>query len=354
MKKITLSATGKYDILVEKGLLAKSGKLTRAVSKAVKAAVITDSNVAELYSEAVLQSLKSAGFETNLFVFPAGECSKSHKTLLDIYSFLAESDITRSDIIIALGGGVTGDMAGFAAATFLRGIDFIQIPTTLLAQTDSSIGGKTGVDLEQGKNLVGSFYQPRLVICDPAVLATLSPRIFNDGMAEVVKHGCIKDYNLFKKINFAKNIDDILFEMICRSIEIKRDVVENDEKEKGERMLLNFGHTMGHAIEKVYNFGTYTHGEAVAMGMVLVAEVGETNGLTQKGTAEQIKSLLIKLNLPIECPVNIKELAKAAINDKKRSGGSINLVLLKKLGEAFTLKLPITELESFFSGGENK
>ena len=354
MTKITLTATGKYDILVENGLLTKTGELTRCVSKAVKVAVITDSNVAELYSKTVLQSLKTAGFETSLFVFFAGESSKNHKTMLDIYSFLAESDITRTDIIIALGGGVTGDMAGFAAATFLRGIDFIQVPTTLLAQTDSSIGGKTGVDLEQGKNLVGAFYQPRLVICDPTVLTTLSPHIFNDGMAEIVKHGCIKDFKLFEKINSANKIDDILFEMICRSIEIKRDVVENDEKEKGERMLLNFGHTMGHAIEKFYNFGTYTHGEAVAMGMVLMAEAGEINGFTQKGTTDQIKSLLLKLNLPVECPVNIKELAKAAINDKKRSGSSINLVLLKSIGESFTLKLSVTKLESFFSGGGNK
>jgi 3-dehydroquinate synthase len=352
MKKITLSATGKYDILVENGLLLKIGELTRSVSKAVKAAVITDANVSALYSKAVLQSLEAAGFETCLFVFPAGESSKNHNSLLQIYSFLAESDITRSDIIIALGGGVTGDMAGFAAATFLRGIDFIQVPTSLLAQTDSSIGGKTGIDLMHGKNLVGAFYQPSLVICDPTVLTTLPSRIFNDGMAEVVKHGCIKDINLFEKINSAEKIDDILFDMICRSIEIKRDVVENDEKEKGERMLLNFGHTMGHAIEKVCNFSTFTHGEAVSMGMVLAAQAGELNGITQKGTAEQIKALLQKLGLPVECSINIKELAEAAINDKKRSGGIINLVMLRRLGAAFTLKLPVTELERFFSGGE--
>jgi 3-dehydroquinate synthase len=350
MKKITLTATGKYDILVENGLLEKTGELTRSVSKALKAAVITDSTVVDLYSKTVLQSLGAAGFETSLFVFPAGEGSKTHKTLLDIYSFLADNDITRSDIIIALGGGVTGDMAGFAAATFLRGIDFIQVPTSLLAQVDSSVGGKTGVDLVQGKNLVGAFYQPRLVICDPTVLKTLSPRIFSDGMAELVKYSFIKDFNLFEQINSADKIDDILFDMICRSIEIKRDVVENDEKEKGERMLLNFGHTMGHAIEKVYNFSTYMHGEAVAMGMVLAAQAGEANGITQKGTSEQIKSLLIKVGLPVECRVNIKELAKAAVNDKKRSGGIINLVMLKQLGEAFTLKLPISELERFFSG----
>jgi 3-dehydroquinate synthase len=351
MTKITLTATGKYDILVENGLLRETGALTRSVSKALKAAVITDSTVADLYAEAVIRSLEAAGFETKLFVFSAGESSKTHATLLNIYSFLAESDITRTDIIVALGGGVTGDMAGFAAATFLRGIDFIQVPTTLLAQMDSSIGGKTGVDLVQGKNLVGAFYQPRLVICDPAALKTLTPRIFNDGMAEVVKHGCIKDVNLFEKINSANQMDDIIFDMICRSIEIKRDVVENDEKEKGERMLLNFGHTMGHAIEKVYNFGTYTHGEAVAMGMVLASRAGELNGITQGGTTERIKSLLSKLQLPVECRVAVKELAKAAINDKKRSGDIINLVMLKQLGEGYTLKLPVTELERFFSGG---
>lgn len=334
-----------YDIYVKRGLLEKSGELVKKVAKTKKCAVITDSNVEKLYGKTVVSSLENAGFSVKLFVFPAGEKNKNHETLLNIYHFLAQNGFDRSDIIAALGGGVVGDTAGFAAATFMRGMDFIQIPTTLLAQVDSSIGGKTAVDLPEGKNLVGAFHQPRLVICDPDTLETLPKRVFCDGMAEAIKHTCIKNRDLFELLLSGKKVDT---EFICENINIKREVVEKDERESGGRMMLNFGHTLGHAIEKIYGFNTYTHGEAVAIGMVMITEISEKRGLTEKGTAEKIKSLLKIFSLPTECDVPLKDIVKAAASDKKHANGGITLVLLKSIGEAFLYRLKDEEVNAFF------
>lgn len=334
-----------YDIIVENGLLKDSGELVGSIAKTKNAAIITDTNVAPLYLDTVSKSLESAGFRVKVHIFPAGETSKNHKTLLSIYEFLAQNGFTRSDIIIALGGGVVGDVAGFAAATFMRGMDFVQIPTTLLAQVDSSIGGKTAVDLCEGKNLVGAFWQPKLVICDPDTLKTLSPRIFSDGMAEAIKHTLIKDNGLYEKLLSGAPVDA---EFICRNIDIKRRVVERDERESGERMMLNFGHTLGHAIEKVYNYEKYTHGEAVAIGMVLITRFAEKNGLSPYGTADKI-SLLLEMNgLPTSCPAHLSDIIKAAHSDKKRSGGGITLVLLHDIGDGFLHRLTDDEFSRFF------
>lgn len=355
---VTTAQSGGYDIHIGRGLLGKAGENIAACLKArgrkpdgIKAAIITDETVGILYGQTLLQSLRAAGINAHLHAFTPGEASKSHETLLGIYSFLAAQDLTRRDLIIALGGGVPGDIAGFAAATWQRGIDFIQIPTTLLAQIDSSIGGKTAVNLPEGKNLVGAFWQPMLVLCDPGTLSTLDGRIFADGMGECIKHACIKDAALFEKLKSAGgDLTACLDEVIEQNILIKKAVVERDERESGERMLLNFGHTLGHGIEKLTGFGRYTHGEAVAMGMSLITEVAEhpKNALTEPGTTARLKKLLEAYNLPSECPLPVGEVVKASLNDKKRAGGAINIVLLRKIGESFIHRLSLDEFIRFF------
>ena len=344
-ERIHVGTGRSYDIAIGTGLLAQIGTLVRPVAKTREIAVITDSNVEKLYAETVVRSLSDEGFSVKLHSFTAGEKSKNHETLLDIYGFLAENGFTRADLIVALGGGVVGDVAGFAAATYMRGVDFVQVPTTLLAQVDSSIGGKTAVDLSQGKNLVGAFWQPRLVVCDPTALGTLSPRVFSDGMAEAIKHTCIRDGSLFETLLSGHPVDE---EIIRRNIEIKRTVVERDEREIGERMLLNFGHTLGHAVEKFYNFETYTHGEAVAIGMVLITQFSEKRGLTKTGTAARVIRLLERFNLPTCCPAPIEEIVRAAASDKKRADGGITVVLLREIGDAYLHRMTDREFECFF------
>lgn len=351
-----------YDIIIGRGVLAEAGAQIRAVCPTAcrRAAVITDSNVGPLYAKAVLQCLAAAGLETALFVFPAGETSKNHATLLEIYAFLARENVTRADVVVALGGGVAGDTAGFAAATYLRGVTLVQIPTTLLAQIDSSIGGKTGVDLPEGKNLVGAFYAPHRVLCDPDTLSTLPERVFRDGLAEALKYGCIFDPALFRTLTGAGAFpaqhsaasDATLDRVIARCIDLKRGVVERDALEAGERMLLNFGHTLGHAIEKHYRYKTYTHGEAVGIGMVLAARAGERNGLTAPGTAGVIVGALAKAGLPTRCPVPVRELIPDALGDKKRAGDFIRLILLKEVGRGFIHSVQVARLGEFFDGSD--
>ena len=261
--------------------------------------------------------------------------------------FMAENALTRNDLVVALGGGVCGDMAGFAASIYLRGIEFAQIPTSLLAQVDSSVGGKTAVDLPQGKNLCGAFHQPCIVLIDPDTLNTLTPEYFSDGMAEAIKMGCIKSSSLFEKIeneDAKEIIDDIIFECVS----LKATVVENDEKEKGERALLNFGHTAGHAIEKLHNFTTISHGEAVGIGMVIVSKAGEANGITEKGTADRIIKVLQKYNLKIKDNHSLTDIITAMNSDKKRTGTAINFILLYSIGESFINPINNEEIEKFF------
>lgn len=339
-----------YDIFAGRAILDDTGALLAKTTSSRKAAVITDSTVSSLYGARVIKSLEAAGFTVKLHAFPAGEQSKTPETLLQIYAFLSAFDMTRQDTVVALGGGVPGDVAGFAAATYMRGIDFIQIPTTLLAQVDSSIGGKTAIDLKEGKNLVGAFWQPRLVVCDPDTLKTLDARIFADGMGEVIKHACIRDSGLFALLAGGSPMDE---NFICRNINIKRVVVEQDERERGERMLLNFGHTFGHAIEKYFHYTQYSHGEGVAMGMVQMARFGESLSLTAPGTANKIISLLKKYDLPYELPAPAYALAQAAANDKKRSGDNLNLVMLSQIGEAFIYKIPVHTFIDSFKGANS-
>lgn len=345
--ELTVQTAKPYSILLERGLLAQTGKHCLPLfPTGTRAMVISDSNVFPLYGETVMDSLRQAGYEACSCVFPAGEQSKLLSTVETFFRALGENGFTRSDFIVALGGGVTGDMAGFAAATFLRGIDFVQIPTTLLAQVDSSVGGKTGVDLPFGKNLVGAFHQPRLVLIDPDTLSTLPPHFFADGMGEVIKYGCIRRPALFKYL-MEEDAREHLEEVIYECVDCKRQVVEADALDKGERMILNFGHTLGHALEKLHGFSGLSHGEAVGIGMVLISKAAERAGLTAPGTSEKIVTLLERYNLPTATDRNMDELAKATALDKKSAGKNLRLILLHEIGDAYIYTLPRENLQEF-------
>ena len=347
MKIVSVKTGRPYDILIEHGILDSVGEYVRPLTKAIRAVIVSDTNVSPIYSKRVQNSLEKCGFETSLFVFEAGENSKKLATIEKMYTHFFEKNITRTDIIIALGGGVTGDMAGFAAATYLRGIDFVQIPTSLLAQVDSSVGGKTAVDLPTGKNLVGAFWQPVLVLIDPETLKTLPEKFFKDGLGEVVKYGCIKSKSLFERLE-NENAEDFIDDIIYECVSIKRDVVERDERDTGERAILNFGHTLGHALEKLNNYSNLTHGEAVSAGSAIITRISENNGLTEKGTAERLESLLKKYNLPTNSDFPMPDIINATRGDKKSTGKSINFVFLKKIGECFVKKIDTTHFNEFF------
>lgn len=347
--ELTVQTAKPYSILLERGLLAQTGKHCLPLFPAgTRAMVISDSNVFPLYGETVMDSLRQAGYEVYSCVFPAGEQSKLLSTVETFFRALGENGFTRSDFIVALGGGVTGDMAGFAAATFLRGIDFVQIPTTLLAQVDSSVGGKTGVDLPFGKNLVGAFHQPRLVLIDPDTLSTLPPHFFADGMGEVIKYGCIRRPALFKYL-MEEDAREHLEEVIYECVDCKRQIVEADALDKGERMILNFGHTLGHALEKLHGFSGLSHGEAVGIGMVLISKAAERAGLTAPGASEKIVTLLERYNLPTATDRNMDELAKATALDKKSAGKNLRLILLHDIGDAYIYTIPAADLQMFLS-----
>ncbi len=344
-----------YDINIEKGCLCRCGNLIKSVIPGGRCVLITDSNVDKLYSDTVIHSLSDNGFETVKFVFPAGEESKNLKTLSDIYDFMAENKINRGDFLVALGGGVCGDISGFAAATYMRGIKYIQIPTSLLAQVDSSVGGKVAVDLPQGKNMVGNFYHPKLVIIDPDVLLTLTPEFFTDGMAEVIKYGCIRDKALFDKLcTFSRNeLDDNIEDIIYTCVDIKRQVVENDERDTGERMILNFGHTIGHAIEKFYNFSKITHGMAVAIGMYTITKISETLDITPVGVADKILNCLEKYNLPFAAPeVPAEKIAAYIAGDKKNFGKNLNIIVLNDIGNCKILPVLCSEFAGLIESGD--
>ncbi|MDE6413521.1 MAG: 3-dehydroquinate synthase [Eubacterium sp.] len=347
MKKLTVNVGKTYEILIEKGIMQACGSYIKKVSNAKKVCVITDSNVAPLYLEKVVSSLEEENYEVFSFIFKAGESSKTTATVVEMVEFLAEKGLTRKDLVVALGGGVCGDMAGFASAVYLREIDFVQMPTTLLSQVDSSVGGKTGVDLPQGKNLCGAFHQPILVLMDPLALNTLSDHFFNDGMGEVIKAGCIKSAELFEKIetiDVKENIEEIIFDCV----DIKRGVVERDEKEQGERALLNFGHTIGHGIEKLHNFSGISHGEAVGVGMLMISEIGEKAGLTERGTAERIKKVLEKYNMKTADNNSVEDIIEAMQHDKKKTANGINFVMLNAIGDSFIYPVENEKINGLF------
>lgn len=351
MKTVEVSTGEKYNIVIADGILEKCGEMIREVTSAKTAAIVTDSVVDTLYSETVQSSLEKSGFDTIKFVFKNGEASKNINTYSDMLEFMAENRLTRSDCIVALGGGVVGDMAGFCAATYLRGIDFVQIPTTLLACVDSSVGGKTAIDLKAGKNLAGAFYQPKLVICDYSTLSTLSDEIFADGMAETIKYGALFDGNFLKFLN-ENNARENLEYIIERCVTFKRDIVNVDETDKGLRGLLNFGHTIGHSIEKCSNFAV-SHGSAVAIGMVLMSRGAYKSGITEADITDFLISLLKKYKLPVSTEFSADELFSVTLSDKKRSGDVITLVVPSKFGECKLYKTGINSLKDIIEKGLN-
>ena len=342
MKTIRVNTDPAYEVLIGPGLLRACGERLKAALPPCHMAVVTDSTVGPLYLETVTESLKASGCAVSTFTFPAGEGSKNFSTLSDILEFLASEHLTRSDCLIALGGGVVGDMAGFAAACYLRGIRYVQMPTTLLAAVDSSVGGKTAIDLKAGKNLAGAFLQPAAVLCDTDCLKTLPPDVFAGGAAEAIKTGVLCDESLFALFEDGTLKADP-GSVVARCVACKAGVVERDEKEQGERKLLNLGHTVGHAIEKCGGF-SIPHGHAVAAGLAVVARAAERLGWTEEPLADRIAACLAKNALPTGTEFSPERLAEAALADKKRSGDSITIVVPKKIGLCELKKMPVAEL----------
>lgn len=339
VKTIKLSGRDRaYDIICGNGILQDFTKYF-PLQEGGTAAIISDSNVSVLYLDKLIKALK--GYKTISYVFPAGEPQKTLATCSDIYNFLTENNFSRTDTLIALGGGVVGDITGFAAATYLRGVKYYSIPTTLLAQVDSSVGGKCGVDISGGKNLVGAFYQPFGVLCDSAFLSTLPKEQYTSGMAEVVKYAFIYDAGLLKNaLNMADNADSV----IARCVEIKRDIVQKDEFDDGERMTLNFGHTIGHAAETLGGYTAFLHGYAVAAGMAYAAKLSHKWGLCPADTVNTVIESLTSLGLPVTLPFTAEQLLPVVLGDKKVRSGGLNFILLSGIGSAVIKKVPTNDV----------
>ncbi|MDR1378552.1 MAG: 3-dehydroquinate synthase [Synergistaceae bacterium] len=371
-KTLTVRLSGnEYDILIGDGLLKSLGDLLKSrCAKAIggSVSVVTDENVWALYREPFSLSLTEAGIAFHVTVLPAGEGSKSPHGLSLLYDAFARQGMTRSQLVVVFGGGVPGDLGGFAAATWMRGVGFVQVPTTLIAQVDSSVGGKTAIDLPQGKNLVGAFHQPKLVVIDPLTLQTLPEREEKSGAAEVIKYGAIRSLSLFESLGVGgKPGDPDVIHECCR---VKSEIVERDERDFGERMLLNFGHTFGHAIEKETGFERYRHGEAVAFGMTLAAAIGEKMGLTEPGSVNALRRVLNLHGLDADLNIQAQgdgarsarsdftglpetpgsgdplALLPALAADKKSLGSGIQMVFLRRIGEAFVRHTTLPELEA--------
>lgn len=341
-----------YNVEIESGILSCTGQLVSSVWNERKIALVSDSHVAPLYQQKVSDALTSVGFTVHNYQFPAGEASKSLEVLADLTRELAADGFNRDDGVIALGGGVTGDLAGFLAATYMRGISLIQIPTSLLAQVDSSIGGKTAVDLDATKNIIGAFYQPDLVIIDPETLTTLDRRDLVEGYGEIVKEAALTDgqlWDLVQEIESPSAILENAEELSRLSIQYKADVVMGDEKEGGLRQVLNFGHTIGHAIEALAD-GDLRHGEAVSIGMVAMTRIFEEKGLTQSGVTEKLINRLEAVGLPVSSPLlDSSEIFDKIKNDKKNHAGHLNLVYLHQIGGPAIKSIPSEEIRDFLN-----
>lgn len=349
MRTVTVSVSKTYDIKIGSGILDTIGAEAVRLGKAEKTCIVSDSNVFPLYGQRVAASLEKSGITVSSFVFPAGEESKNGQNLLALLNALAVSQLTRSDLIIALGGGVVGDLAGFAAACYLRGIRFVQIPTTLLAAVDSSVGGKTAIDLPAGKNLAGAFCQPSLVLCDTDTLQTLPEEIFRDGCAEVIKYAVLYDPALFETLQ-QNGLEFDRETVITRCVELKRDVVTEDEFDTGARMKLNLGHTIGHGVEAMSCF-SISHGKAIAIGMAIVARAAAKTGRCAEECSLRIQSLLRDFQLPVDTTYPAQELFSYALSDKKRSGSTVNLIIPREIGCCEIVPTLITDLTSFIEAG---
>ena len=349
MQKVTIHASRSYDILIGSGLLETLGREAKKFPKVKKVCIVSETNVYPLHGAAAEKSLEENGFDVISYVFPAGEESKCGETYLSLLNFLAENRLTRSDLLVALGGGVVGDLTGFAAATFLRGVKFIQVPTTLLAAVDSSVGGKTAIDLPAGKNLAGAFYQPSLVLCDTDTLSTLPREVFLDGCAEVIKYGVIYDRPFFDYLREAGPEFD-RERVIKRCVELKRDVVMEDEFDTGNRMKLNLGHTVGHGVEARSHFGL-SHGKSVAIGMAMVSRAAAKKEMLSKQDAETIQATLAAYGLPIRTEYPAEELVQYMLSDKKRSGSAIPLIIPTEIGHCQIVPTPVEALTAFVQAG---
>ena len=350
MRIVNIDTSKKYTATISAGLLPVAGEKAGLLLKPCNVCIVTDDNVAKLYLSTVKESFEKAGFTTSSFIFTHGEANKTTKTVSDILEFLAEKGFDRNDVLVALGGGITGDLAGFAAACYMRGIRYVQIPTTLLAAVDSSVGGKTGVNLSKGKNLAGAFWQPEAVLCDINTFKTMPKAQYTDGLAEAVKCAVIGDYSLFDMLQ--KKVFDIE-EVIERCISLKADIVNKDEKEGGVRALLNFGHTVGHAIEKCSDYRT-SHGSAVSIGMVVMSRAAEKNAIAEPGLTEKLTGILISLDLPTELNEDKESILDKIGSDKKRRGNDITLVLPTKIGQCVLKTMHLQDALDLIKSGMEK
>lgn len=349
MNTIHITASREYDVLVQRGGLDALGTEAARVLKPGKAALVTDDRVFSLHGPRAKAALERAGFAVTPIVIPHGEQHKTLDTLGTVLEALCEAHLTRSDCIVALGGGVVGDLAGFAAAVYLRGIPYIQVPTTLLAMVDSSVGGKTAVDLPGGKNQAGAFYQPSLVLCDPAVLDTLPEEEYRCGCAEVIKYGVLFREPFFRSLQNTP-IRDQLEPVITACVEMKRDVVAADEFDRGERQKLNLGHTFGHAVEQCSGF-TILHGQAVAIGMALITRAAREKGICDRETLDDVLSILRAYDLPTGTDFSLDALAQAALSDKKMAGGTLHLIVPEAVGRCRIQAIPAAELRDWLTAG---
>ena len=349
MKTVSVSASRQYEILIERGLLRRAGELVRSVTNAGTVMLVSDDSVWPLYGETVQKSLAESGFSVCRFVFPHGENSKCAKTYLALLNALCENRLTRADAVVALGGGVVGDLTGFAASTYLRGIGFIQIPTTLLAMVDSSVGGKTAIDLPAGKNLAGTFYQPWLVLCDPDCLDSLPDEIFRDGCAEVIKYAVLGNAPFFEELNRTPPHAQ-LEHIIETCVRMKRDIVAQDEFDRGQRQLLNLGHTFGHGIEACSGFAV-SHGSAVAIGMAMIVRAAVQFGFCTTETRDTVLDLLRQYGLPTDCAYPAEQMLGVVLHDKKSSGGSVSLIVPTAVGHCEIRKTPADEISNWLLAG---
>ena len=351
METVKVSASKEYIVNIGTGFLSSIGEKICEIKPLCRVVLVSDDTVFSLYGEKVKKSLTDNGFSVYEYVFPHGEESKSIENYEKILNFSAENSITRTDLFVALGGGVTGDLTGFVASSYLRGVDFVQIPTTVLSMVDSSVGGKTAINLNAGKNLCGAFYQPIAVYADCETLKTLPDETFNEGCAEIIKYGMILDSEFLTYLS-KNSIRDNIEYAVKRCVEIKRDVVEHDEFEKGERKLLNFGHTIGHAIEKCSNL-TISHGNAVAIGMVIATKGAYEIGMSDEDYSDVLLPILKANNLPTTCEFSAEDLYKVSLSDKKRSLDTMALIVPEEYGLCKIVKLPVEDLLNFIEKGMN-
>ena len=349
MTSVKVTVSGTYEVRIGAGLLDQLGEALGALAQSRTALLVSDDTVNAFYGERAVRALETNGFTVKKFVFPHGETSKNGETYLRLVQFAAEQRLTRADTIVALGGGVVGDLAGFAAATYLRGVRLVQVPTTLLAAVDSSVGGKTAIDLPAGKNLVGAFYQPSLVLCDYELLRTLPQDVFADGCAEVIKYSILGSPTLYEHL-VEKGLQFDMERVIAECVAMKRNVVCDDEFDTGRRQLLNLGHTVAHGIEACSGY-KIPHGRAVAAGLAIITRAAAAKGLCDPACVQAVETVLNAFGLPINSAFTAEELTDRAQSDKKRSGGTITLIIPRAVGQCDLMPIPVAELGGWITAG---